>query len=151
MSDEQGLVICASNLAGRTIIGRAVEGKDGPELHDAFMVEMVRNSKTGERYLSFAPARPMKEDQRLKMTEVATACNAAGFSGFYEPEASIAEIYRKFIGDEEYRAKLVSCYLQESGPVAPAEDCGTINFFKKGEPTCQENVIMGVFPTRPQS
>lgn len=151
MTEEKDLVVCASNLAGKTIIGMAVLGEDGPELHSAFMVEMVRNSKTGERYFSFAPTRPLKKNQNLLMTEVAKACESAVFSGFYEPEEDVAEIYRKFINDEDCRNALVSCYLQESGPVAPTDDCGTINFFKKGENTCQKNVITGVFPTKLQS
>jgi hypothetical protein len=138
-------VMASSNVEGINLIW---EEDNGDYIANVFFVKMVRDSKTGERHFSFAPARPLSESQSFSESELRTFLLANSFMKPYRPDMKVEKVYREFICDPENRTRLTACYLDESGPTQPDDDCGKVTFHRE-DLKCPKNVIQGPFQRKP--
>jgi len=153
MSREK-IVICVSLLTGLSAVGWTYEDtgfRKDEHVHDVFIVKMVYDPNSEQRYLSYAPTRPMSQNQDMLRAEFERLGSNNMSVGIYRPTPTIAQAYSEFIESPERVAEVLKYYLEPCGPsaqwVAMMEAARAEAAEAAGPPatTCEDKIIRGAF------
>lgn len=148
--DKMVKVYATSSPTGLNIICRRFADSDFAR--DVYVVKMVMNPETGQRYFSFSPLFALAEDQTMTWVDFKAFAGRGVHSGIYTPSRHVIKSYLEFVDCEERTSHMKKFYLEECGPAQEYLDreeherAGTVRIEKRSQAaTCDGNVIKGVF------
>lgn len=112
--DKKFDVYATSSPTGLNILCRKYHDSDYAV--DCYVVKMIMNPESCQRYLSFSPLFPLAEGQTMPWLEFKAFANRDVHCGLYTPAAKIQQPYLNFVDNYERVSFMRSCYLEECGP-----------------------------------